>query len=155
VSDVNVRVDYPIVLSGGNGSAYEYDSEKTGVPYAGGDTNKMFFPVDDGSKYSTIFGNQGDPHNYSFTVELHTTFTYQGGEFFNFRGDDDVFVYINKKLVINVGGIHGPEAVNVNVDSLGLTKGQAYPLDFFAAERHKGGSNILFSTTLELHPPPK
>jgi fibro-slime domain-containing protein len=152
VPGTNVHVDYPLMLSGGNGAAYEYDSEKTGVPYGGGDGDKMFFPIDDGSKYATAFGDQGDPHNYSFTVELHTSFTYLGGEFFHFRGDDDVFVYIDGKLVINLGGIHGPETAEVNLDSLGLSKGDEHTLDFFSAERHKGGSNILFTTTLGLHP---
>jgi fibro-slime domain-containing protein len=36
----------------------------------------------------------------------------------------------------------------VKVDSLGLTIGQAYPLDFFSAGRHVTGSNIEFETTL-------
>jgi fibro-slime domain-containing protein len=152
VPGTNLRVEYPIVLSGGNGAAYEYDSEKTGVPFGNGDPVKMFFPIDDGSKYATAFGHQGDAHNYAFTVELHTSFTYKGGEFFNFRGDDDVFVYIDGKLVINLGGIHGPETAQVNLDSLGLTKGSLHTLDFFSAERHKGGSNILFTTTLGLQP---
>ena len=39
---------------------------------------------------------------------------------------------------------------SVKVDDLGLTKGKTYPLDFFFAERHKGGSNVLFTTTLKL-----
>jgi hypothetical protein len=30
--------------------------------------------------------------------------------------------------------------------------GAAHVLDFFSAERRKGGSNILFMTTLGLHP---
>ena len=154
VAGTNVRVEFPITLSGGGGAAYAFDSEKTGVPLSASDPSKMFFPIDDGSPYATPFGNQGDPHNYSFTVELHTTFTYRGGELFTFRGDDDVFVYINQKLVINLGGIHGPEDAQVNVDALGLTEGQDYPLDFFSAERHKTGSNLLFTTTLGLRPAP-
>jgi fibro-slime domain-containing protein len=85
-------------------------------------------------------------------MEIHTLFTYKGGETFEFRGDDDVFVFINKKRVINLGGVHGPETASVAVDSLGLTIGQEYPLDFFSAERHVTGSNIKFETTLELRP---
>lgn len=44
-----------------------------------------FFPID-----GQLFGNQGYSHNYHFTVELHTTFTYHGGEVFQFTGDDDI-----------------------------------------------------------------
>lgn len=41
----------------------------------------------------------------------------------------------------------------MQVDSLGLTVGNEYPLDFFSAERHVTGSNILFQTTLGLRAP--
>ena len=155
VVGTNVHVDYPLHLTSGAGGSYSYDSEKTGVALSAQDPTKMFFPIDDGTAYATAFGNQGDPHNYSFTAELHTTFAYKGGEYFQFRGDDDVFVFIDKKLVINVGGIHGPETAQVQIDTLGLTKGSTYPLDFFSAERHKTGSNILFTTTLDLKPAPR
>jgi fibro-slime domain-containing protein len=152
VSGTNIHVDYPLKLTQDTNGAYVYDSNVSGVPLSASDSTKMFFPIDDGTMYQTMFGNQGLPHNYSFTVELHTTFVYHGGEFFNFRGDDDVFVFINKKLVINLGGIHGPEPANVMIDSLGLTKENEYPLDFFYAERHVTGSNLLVTTSLGLKP---
>jgi fibro-slime domain-containing protein len=154
VPGTNIDVSVPIVLSPTADGAYEYDSEKTGVPLSASDPTRMFFPIDDGSPHATAFGNQGDPHNYSFTVELRTQFTYQGGEYFRFRGDDDVFVFIDGKRVIDLGGVHGPETGQVNADDLGLVKGTSYPLDFFSAERHKTGSNILFTTTLALRPAP-
>jgi fibro-slime domain-containing protein len=152
----NINVAYPLPLTAKDGGVYGYDSETDGVPYdVSGTTGDGFFPIDDGSPYATAFGNQGLVHNYSFTMELHTVFTYTGGEYFQFRGDDDVFVFIDKKLVINLGGVHDPEPAQVSVDSLGLTTGATYPLDFFSAERHVYGSNIEFTTTLVLQLPPK
>ena len=37
----------------------------------------------------------------------------------------------------------------VNLDTLGLTAGQTYPLDFFYAERHCCASNFVLSTSIE------
>jgi fibro-slime domain-containing protein len=155
VPGTNIKVDYPLPIVQNADGSYAYDSEQQGALYVAGDPTqgRGFFPIDDGTPYATPFGNQGKPHNYSFTMEIHTVFSYHGGEYFNFRGDDDVFVYIAGKLVINLGGVHGPEPAQVQVDSLGLTKGQQYPLDFFSAERHVVGSNILFQTTLGLRAP--
>jgi len=154
VQGTNLHIDYPLKLTQDATGAFQYDSEKSGVPYSGpnGTDMKMFFPIDDVSPNATAWGNQGLLHNYSFTVELHTKFVYHGGEFFHFRGDDDVFVFINGKRVINLGGIHGPETADVQVDTLGLTKESEYPLDFFYAERHTGGSNMLLTTSLGLVP---
>lgn len=64
-----------------------------------------FFPSDDGKK-----------RNFHFTYELHTTFRYKPGSTFLFRGDDDVFVYINGKLAVNIGGIHVPMEGKIDLD---------------------------------------
>lgn len=109
--------------------------------------NSQFFPID-----GMLFGNEGHPHNYHFTFELHTRFLYRGGEVFHFRGDDDVFTFINGKQVVDLGGIHLPQETTVNLDEqatrLGLERGKSYDLDFFFAERHQTMSNFRIDTTL-------
>ena len=71
-------------------------------------TNSNFFPLDGAG-----FGNEGFNHNFSFTFELHTTFTYQPGQNFTFIGDDDVWVYVNGTKVIDLGGVHSAQTGNV------------------------------------------
>jgi fibro-slime domain-containing protein len=106
--------------------------------------DQEFFPID-----GLLFGDDGRPHNYHFTFELHTTFKYRRGQVFTFAGDDDVFAYINGRLVVNLGGVHAERTGTVNLDRLGLTEGEEYRLDFFFAERHVTDSHFRIDTTLE------
>lgn len=128
----NVGQDLPLTFAGPDAKGvYSYD-------------NQQFFPID-----GQLWGNEGKNHNYSFTFELHTVFQYKGGEQFTFIGDDDVFTFINGKLVVDLGGVHEAETATVDIDSLGLTKGNNYPLDFFFAERHVTESHFRIDTSLE------
>ncbi|MBL1216365.1 MAG: fibro-slime domain-containing protein [Planctomycetes bacterium] len=108
-----------------------------------------FFPLD-----GKLLGNSGGApdHNFHFTFELHTEFTYLAGsgQVFSFYGDDDVWVYVNDDLVIDIGGVHAKVQQVVELDRLGLEDGKTYPLDFFFAERHRTQSNFRIDTTLVL-----
>jgi fibro-slime domain-containing protein len=110
-----------------------------------------FFPLDEAG-----FGNSPvakRKHNFSFTTELHSVFRYRGGEAFAFTGDDDLWVFINGHLAIDLGGLHPPASARVDLDEarerLGITVGNDYRLDLFHAERHSANSNFRLDTTLE------
>jgi fibro-slime domain-containing protein len=107
----------------------------------------QFFPLD-----GKGFGNETNAHNYHFTTEIHTRFKYEGGESFKFTGDDDVWVFINGKLAIDLGGVHNAEDAAIDIDArageLGLVKGKVYPFDMFQNERHTSDSNFRADTTL-------
>jgi fibro-slime domain-containing protein len=112
----------------------------------------QFFPLD-GLGWNDV-PIDGSAHNYSFTSELHYWFQWAGGEVLTFFGDDDVFVYVNKKLAVDIGGIHGPITQSVTLDDatnttlgLGLVQGSVYEIAVFQAERHVTGSQ--YELTLE------
>lgn len=136
VPGVNLSAPYAITLTKqANSNVYTYQ-------------NSNFFPID-----GQLFGNQGRSHNYHFTYELNTPFLYSGGELFTFTGDDDVFVFINNKLAMDLGGVHTPLTATVNLDQkaaeLGITPGNVYNMRVFFAERHTVLSSFRIDTTID------
>jgi len=115
--------------------------------------------------------------NVSFTSETHFWFEYQGGEHFDFAGDDDTWIFVNRTLTVDLGGLHVPRHGSFDLDAdtdgagpdiadgkatfaaldmpgaptgvinLGLVKGGIYEVVMFQAERNQCGSN--FKVTLK------
>ena len=134
------------------------------------DGNPLFFPIDDSpftpksefraaqvpSQPPNLYDASGTwpfdvddagnkrLHNFSFTSEVRYWLQYDASKTFklDFAGDDDVWVFVDKKLAVDLGGIHTPVQGSVTLDAatisklnLNLKSGNVYEVAVFQVER--------------------
>ena len=145
----------------------------TGATLENFDGNPLFFPLDNNPKarmgtariqaqvppaygYNWVYDANivtiqppSVLHDFSFTSHIVYWFKYDATKSatLGFTGDDDVWVFVNETLAVDLGGLHTPLNGSVTVDTttagkFGLTDGQVYKISVFQAERKKFGSSF-------------
>lgn len=116
-----------------------------------------FFPIANDQGFGVTPANHFMNKNFLFTTEIHLTFQYVAGQRFSFRGDDDLWIFVNGRLALDLGSMHGAEQGTIDFDAqadeLGITAGRAYPMDIFHAERHTDASNFGVETNIACFTP--
>ncbi|EGG19217.1 hypothetical protein DFA_02465 [Cavenderia fasciculata] len=128
-----------------------YDDTARGYVYA----NSFFFPINNlgWDVYPELKRDDKDTRgireNFHFCLKFNAQFKYKNQGKFDFFGDDDVYLFINNKLVMDLGGVHGSVDGSINVNGLGLVAGNIYDFDFYFCERHTSSSALKFTTDFE------
>lgn len=178
--------NYYVYNSAYDGSVYDtangviYNSQTNHVTTRGDTTyvrgnlqaENRFDPINgkyfgnNGNKYLEVVDpNQGDiTHyynntNYNMTLEGHAQFIFYEDDnlYFNFTGDDDVYLYINGIRVLDMGGAHAISKCGISLNDVkslcGLKDGQVYDFDFYYVERHGTAANFGIETNIKIVDP--
>lgn len=117
--------------------------------------SNAFFPLSASEGFGETPPGQGQ--NFLFTTEVHLSFGYVAGQVFTFRGDDDLWIFINGNLALDLGGMHGEREAKIDFDAqasdLGISPGGTYSMDIFHAERHTTASNFYMETNIACFTP--
>lgn len=122
---------------------------------------KHFYPLDGlGYDAPDYFGDTTDMttgRNGNFAMVSEAQFVYNPNQYFTFSGDDDVYLYINGVLALDLGGAHGVCTKTVKLSDVaakcGLTAGKVADFKFFYMERNSSASNFSIKTNIELATP--
>lgn len=150
---------------------------REGTTYVRGNKQpeSRFDPIAAIGEGNAYYGKNGDPYadavndngndkyydatNYNLTLEGHAQFIYYEDDdlYFNFTGDDDVYLYINGTRVLDMGGAHAISKCGISLNDVQelchLKDGEVYDFDFYYMERHGTAANFGIETNIKIVDP--
>ncbi len=130
---------------------------------------------DSGASCTDNAGQYYANRDFNYVLASNGEFVYREEDdlFFEFQGDDDVYLFINGQLVMDIGGAHSITSVNVNINdyvlaarqnvangstserdlALAMEDGGTYKFDFYYMERHGYGANMRIVTNIRVTDP--
>ncbi len=106
--------------------------------------NDSFFPLDNrgfGNEWNNT--SETSSHNHSFAMEMVWKIIMERGLCLPFRANGDLWVFVDNKLVLDLGGFHSLIEDTLKLDDLGLEEGKVYDLRVFYAQRHSSSTPSL------------
>ena len=155
--------EHKTVLDKESGIIYNTQDAPEATPY----DDLCYHPID-GLGYGNVNQDQTpvtsgadqlNNYNYLFTTMGEGQFVFSTAKnlYFEFHGDDDVYLFIDGKLVLDNGGAHQKEDASVYLNDINgagkilqLEEGKSYDFTFFHAERRSTGSHFHIRTNIEV-----
>lgn len=163
-SDSAITTRFPFLPVTNTGGDYRYETES-------------YYFADDGVPILTNTDESYEGRNFNYVMASNGEFVYMEEEnlFFEFEGDDDVYLFLNGQLVLDIGGAHGITKAKIDVNeyvawaraeveakgdaaseqakALALTEGEICQFDFYYMERHGYGANCRIVTNMHVTDP--
>ena len=114
--------------SGVMGIDFEYDDSISAWVY---DEDKL------PSNKAVIGGGGNSNYEYSYALDAKLIYHAGDGDYIEISGMDDCWVFIDGKLVADLGGVNNLQEQVIHLDRLGLADAQSYDLKIFLTERIK------------------
>jgi len=99
---------------------YWYSSNQFGNGAGCKGAQYVFPPSITGTSGAWIDNAQGWRHNSYYSTEVRDLFVFTGPFSLQFYGDDELFIFINGKLAVDLGGVHQRLPGRVDVDDNGM-----------------------------------